>query len=80
MAKYHRPDGEALQDGGVTPSHPLSSAELRRYYELRYPADMDLSPSLQLSQPGVNSVGQDPYIQKALEVLKESTTPVKKAA
>jgi carboxyl-terminal processing protease len=80
VAKYHRPTGEALQDGGVTPSHPLSSEELRRYYKLRYPADMSLSPSLRLSQPGVNSVEKDPYIQKALEVLKESTTSAKKAA
>lgn len=83
VAKYHRPAGEALQDGGVTPSHPLSSVEVRRYREGLYTGDTNTpKPS---DHFGVDSVEKDdsekdPYIEKALEALKTPLTPERKAA
>ena len=80
VAKYHRPAGEALQDGGVTPSHPLSPAAVRRYRESHYPTDMNPPPPPEPLGTGPSEDGKDPYIEKAVEVLKAAATPEKKAA
>ena len=68
VAKYRRPNGEALQDGGLTPSFPLPPATVRRYRMSRFPgADgMSIPPEI----PDEAESGQeDPYLKKALEVL-----------
>ncbi len=53
-AKYHRPEGEAIHDNGVTPEHMLDPAALRKF---RNPAAGE-------------ERGEDPFLEKALEVLK----------
>ncbi|MCB1020195.1 MAG: PDZ domain-containing protein, partial [Acidobacteria bacterium] len=54
--KYYRPEGEAVHDKGVTPKHLLDPADLRRF---RNPAEGE-------------ERGPDPFLQKALSVLKPS--------
>ena len=80
VAKYHRPAGKALQDGGVTPSHPLTPAAVRRYRESRYPSDLNAPPPPEPPGADRSEDDKDPYIEKAVEVLKTVATPVKKAA
>ena len=82
VAKYHRPAGKALQDGGVTPSHPLTPAQVRRYRESRYPGAGALNAPPPPEPPGADRSedNKDPYIEKAVEVLKTTATPEKKAA
>ena len=53
-AKYYRPEGEAVHDNGVTPEHLLDPADLRKF---RNPASGEAR-------------GEDPFLKKALEVLK----------
>ena len=78
IAKYHRPTGEALQDGGVTPSDPVSPADLRRYRESQFPSDLKHPPPAGVP---AEEDGEDPYLKKALEVVKdEAAAPEKKAA
>ena len=64
VAKYQRPTGEALQDGGLTPSFPLSPATVRRH---------------RMSGEAVSDQ-EDPYLKKALEVLTGDEAAKKKAA
>ena len=80
VAKYHRPAGKALQDGGVTPSHPLTPAAARRYRESRYPSDLNTPPPPRAPADDTSGDDKDPYIEKALEVLKAAAVPEKKAA
>ncbi len=80
VAKYHRPAGEALQDGGVTPSRPLTPAAARRYRESRYPSDLNAPPPPRAPDDEASGDDKDPYIEKALEVLKAAAVPEKKAA
>ena len=79
IAKYHRPSGEALQDGGVTPSDPVSPADARRYRESQFPSDLKDHPPTGVP---AEEDGEDPYLKKALEVVKEAAAPepAKKAA
>ena len=78
IAKYHRPTGEALQDGDVTPSDPVSSADVRRYRESQFPSDLKHPPPAGVP---AEEDGEDPYLKKALEVVKdEAAAPEKKAA
>ena len=67
VAKYQRPTGEALQDGGLTPSFPLSPAIIRRYRMSQAPG-------------AAESDQEDPYLKKALEVLAGDEAAEKKAA
>jgi carboxyl-terminal processing protease len=55
-AKYYRPKGEAVHDGGITPEHLLDPADLRRF---RNPAEGE-------------ERGEDPFLKKAISVLKSS--------
>lgn len=55
-AKFYRPAGEALHDGGLTPEHLLDPADLRKF---RNPAEGEAR-------------GEDPFLKKAVEVLKAS--------
>jgi carboxyl-terminal processing protease len=55
-AKYHRPKGEAIHDNGVNPEYPLDPADLRKF---RNPADGE-------------ERGDDPFLKKAVELLKAS--------
>ena len=55
-AKYYRPDGDAIHDGGLTPEHLLDPADLRKF---RNPADGE-------------ERGEDPFLKKAVELLKAS--------
>ena len=80
VAKYHRPAGEALQDGGVTPSHPLTPAAVRRYRESRHPSDLNAPEPPRPPADDTAGDDKDPYIEKALEVLKAAAVPEKKAA
>ena len=78
IAKYHRPTGEALQDGGVTPSDPVSPADVRRYRESQFPSDLKDPPPVGVP---AEEDGEDPYLKKALEVVKEeAAAPEEKAA
>ena len=67
VAKYQRPTGEALQDGGLTPSFPLSPATIRRHRMSQAPG-------------AAESDQEDPYLKKALEVLAGDEAAEKKAA
>lgn len=69
VAKYHRASGKALQDGGVEPSHPLSPTELRKYRS----AEMEEAP-----QPAVPQ--EDPFLQRAIEILQGLAPALPKAA
>ena len=53
-AKYHRPEGEAVHDNGVTPEHLLDPADLRRF---RNPAEGE-------------ERGEDPFLKKAVSILQ----------
>ena len=75
VAKYHRPAGEALQDGGVTPSYPLSPTAVRRYRESRLPSDMNAPAPPDPPSDEASGDLKDPYIEKAVEVLKGTATP-----
>ena len=79
IAKYYRPTGEALQDGGVTPSDPVSPADVRRYRESLFPSDLKEPPPAGVPP---EEDGEDPYLKKALEVVKAAAAPEpeKKAA
>jgi carboxyl-terminal processing protease len=70
VAKYHRPAGEALHDNGLTPNHPLSPAELRRYRSNLSEDDFgEPLPALPEPAPPTTEDG-DPFLKKALEVLQ----------
>ena len=70
IAKYIRPNGEAIQDGGVTPSAALSAAELRRYRERTMGLDSEEGPATPEPPGAEGSDDEDPYLKKAIEVLK----------
>jgi carboxyl-terminal processing protease len=55
-AKYYRPKGEAVHDNGVNPEYQLDPADLRKF---RSPAEGE-------------ERGEDPFLAKALSVLKAS--------
>ena len=79
VAKYHRSTGDAFQDGGVEPSDPVDASELRRYrlseMEL-IEVQSDTTPEALEGDPD-----KDPYLKKAIEILKTSEEePAKKAA
>ena len=79
VAKYHRSTGDTFQDGGVEPSDPVSASELRRYrlseMEL-IEVQPDTAPEALEGDPD-----KDPYLKKAIEILKTSEEePAKKAA
>jgi len=75
VAKYYRPNGKPVDEGGVEPSHPLSPRELRSYREELYgPMDEEGEP-LQGPRPPVEAE-RDPYLQKAIKVLREQLPAV----
>lgn len=73
VAKYYSPSGKAMQDEGVTPSVPLTPGELRRYRQQTLDpegADFgEVTPPTDTAEPQEGSA-EDPYLKKALEVLK----------
>jgi carboxyl-terminal processing protease len=73
VAKYYTPSGKAMQDEGVTPSVPLTPGELRRYrQQLLDPEGAgfeEVPPPAETTEPQEGSA-DDPYLKKALEVLK----------
>ena len=74
VAKYYSPSGKAMQDEGVTPGIPLTPGELRRYrQQLLDPEGADFGevppPADTVVEPQEGSA-DDPYLKKALEVLK----------
>ena len=73
VAKYYTPSGKAIQDEGVTPSVALTPGELRRYrQQLLDPEGTDFGevpPPADTAEPQEGSA-DDPYLKKALEVLK----------
>jgi carboxyl-terminal processing protease len=74
VAKYYSPSGKAMQDEGVTPGVALSAGELRRYrQQLLDPEGTDFGevppPASAATEPEEGSA-EDPYLKKALEVLK----------
>jgi carboxyl-terminal processing protease len=78
VAKYYRPSGKAFQDGGVEPSDPVATAELRRY---RISEMETMEIKSETTPPSLEGDPEkDPYLKKALEVLKNSSKAVKKAA
>jgi carboxyl-terminal processing protease len=83
VAKYYRPSGKAIQDGGVEPSDAVSPTDLRRY-RLSEMEMMD-DPAAAVPTPGPapsleGDPDKDPYLQKALEILKNAPEARKKAA
>lgn len=79
VAKYYRSNGEAFQDGGVVPSHPVAASDLRRYRlsEMEMTEiETDTTPEALEGDPE-----KDPYLKKAIEILKDADSgSVKKAA
>lgn len=73
VAKYYSPNGKAMQDEGVTPSVPLTPSELRLYrQQMLDPEGADFGevpPPANTVEPQEGSA-DDPYLKKALEVLK----------
>ncbi len=80
VAKYQRPTGEALQDGGLTPSFPLSPATIRRHRMSQYIGSGGVLPAPPEAPGAVESDQEDPYLKKALEVLAGDEAAEKKAA
>jgi carboxyl-terminal processing protease len=73
VAKYYSPSGKAMEDEGVTPTVPLTPGELRRYrQQLLDPEDSDFAepPGPAAANEPQEGSADDPYLQKALEVLK----------
>ncbi len=62
VAKYHRPSGKAIQDGGVNPSVQVSEAETELTSE-----DENTPPQPPSAQPQ-----EDELLKKAIEILKGS--------
>jgi carboxyl-terminal processing protease len=73
VAKYYSPSGKAMQDEGVTPSVALTPGELRRYRQSLLDLEGDefgeTPPPSDTPEPEQGSA-EDPYLKKALEVLK----------
>jgi carboxyl-terminal processing protease len=73
VAKYHSPSGKAMQDEGVTPNVPLTPGELRRYRQQMLDPEgaeiLEGPAATDTAEPQKGSA-DDPYLQKALEVLK----------
>ena len=65
VAKYHRPSGKAIQDGGINPTLQVaeSDAEL--------PTDDDAAPD----QPPAPRSQEDEPLKKAIEVVKGAALP-----
>ena len=80
VAKYQRPTGEALQDGGLTPSFPLSPATIRRHRMSQYIGSGGVLPAPPEAPGAAESDQEDPYLKKALEVLAGDEAAEKKAA
>jgi carboxyl-terminal processing protease len=80
VAKYQRPTGEALQDGGLTPSFPLSPATIRRHRMSQYIGSGGVLPAPPEAPGAAESDEEDPYLKKALEVLAGDEAAEKKAA
>jgi len=73
VAKYYGPQGKAMQDEGVTPSVALTPGELRRYRQrLLDPEGSDFAdaPPPAVGPEPQEGSAEDPYLNKALEVLK----------
>lgn len=80
VAKYYRPSGKAIQDGGVEPSDPVDAAELRRY-RLSEMGDPTVEVPPEATPPSLEGDPEkDPYLKKALEILKAAPEAMKKAA
>jgi carboxyl-terminal processing protease len=73
VAKYYGPAGKAMQDEGVTPSVPLTPGELRRFRQQTLDPEGgeigEVPPPADTPEPQEGSA-EDPYLKKALEVLK----------
>ena len=80
VAKYRRPSGEALQDGGLTPSFPLSPTTVRRHRMSQFPGAGGMLPTPPEAPDEAESDQEDPYLKKALEVLTGDEAAKKKAA
>ena len=83
VAKYYRPSGKAIQDGGIEPSDLVAPADLRRYRlsELEMiedPTAVEPAETTPASLEG--DPEKDPYLKKAIEILKSPPEAVKKAA
>lgn len=73
VAKYYSPSGKAMQDEGVTPSVPLTPGELRRYRQRMLDLEEDEygeAPAPSATPEPAEGSAEDPYLKKALEVLK----------
>jgi carboxyl-terminal processing protease len=73
VAKYHRSNGKELEDGGVEPNAPLSPEVLRRYRQ----AEQENPDRVRVWPPNPE---EDPFLQRAIEVLEEGTSAQPKAA
>lgn len=77
VAKYYRPSGDTIQDGGIKPSDPLTPAELRTYRL----AEIDM---IEGEEGGISAregdPEKDPYLKKAIEVLGGSSAPAQDPA
>jgi carboxyl-terminal processing protease len=73
VAKYYSPNGKAMQDEGVTPGVALTPGELRRYrQQLIDPEGGEFGevPGPAVTPEPQEGSAEDPYLKKALEVLK----------
>jgi carboxyl-terminal processing protease len=61
VAKYYRPSGKAIQDGGVNPTLQVNET------------DPDLTDDDSPGQPAPESPAQDELLKKAIEVVKGAT-------
>ncbi len=77
VAKYYRPSGKALHDGGIEPSDPVAPAELRRYRLAEMEESEGAAPPGSTGPPDPD---KDPFLKKAIEVLGEAASAGQKAA
>lgn len=70
IAKFYRASGKALQDGGIEPSEAVAASDVRRYRDQLNP-ELN-SPESPDAPPPAVSVDDDPYLKKAIEVIKKS--------
>jgi len=77
VAKYHRPSGKALHDGGIEPSAPVAPAELRRHRLAEMEESEGTTPPTMAAPPDPE---KDPFLKKAIEVLDQGSSPAERAA
>ena len=77
VAKYYRPSGKAFHDGGIEPSDPVAPAELRRYRLAEMEEAEGDEPPSSTAPPDPD---KDPFLKKAIDLLKQAASPADKAA